>query len=159
MDTVELRFGSLGRAQILFLKLHHDRDRDRGFLMFSYNVEKGKPNLRVFLVSHDCDSLKPMKSVPLPQINFGEMGCLFHIQGKKFGLALVRPKRNCCGDYNGKVRVAVITYEYQVITTHDDHDEPSSLEDVNYKLLSTCYLEYVPWRLSYSSDLVGAYVL
>ncbi|KAK9933162.1 hypothetical protein M0R45_020367 [Rubus argutus] len=111
---------------------------------------------------HDCDSLKHMKSVPLPQmaLDFGEMGCrLFHIQGQKLGLALFRPKRNCCGDYNETVRVAVITYEYQVITTHDDHDEPSSLEDVKYKLLSTCCLEYAPWRPCYTSKLVGAYVL
>ncbi|KAK9931254.1 hypothetical protein M0R45_018538 [Rubus argutus] len=151
---------SLGYAEKLFLKLHPDRDtdRDRGFLMFSYKPGYPENILQVFLMSHDCDSLKPMEPVPLPELvlEFCEQGGhIFHIEGQKVGLALFRPEW-LSDDYYEKVRVAVMTFEYEVITTDGDHEA----FDVKYKLLSTCLLDYDNTFYPYLElRVLGAYVL
>ncbi|KAK9931173.1 hypothetical protein M0R45_018464 [Rubus argutus] len=153
---------SLGRAQILFLKLHPDRVRDRGFLMFSLTAYHGKPNLQVFIVSHDCDSLKPIDSVPLPKMALDSGASeshFFHIQGQKFGLALFRPKWLYGANCIEKVRVAVITYEYQVITTHDDHyDAPAMLYNWLVSMCCNYLASYCKYFCLYITIFSLAYI-
>lgn len=155
----------LETAQVFFLDLHQqDRDHDHdGYVMFS--SDDFDSTIQVFLMSQECDSLKPMQPLQLPQLLPGcpcdlEDSSFVHLGGRKVGLVLKSSKLAYPGiPLYDKVHIFLITFEYELITTED-------ALDVKTRLLTTRCLEYEPderweekWRTAQHANLIGAYVL
>jgi hypothetical protein len=91
----------------LFVRLnfHHGEGdgEGEGFLMFSCNLEQPQ-TVQVFHMSHECDSLKPMEPLQLPQFppKFHKqlLRCkFFHLGGQKVGLVFCRDRSHDYNDY------------------------------------------------------------